>query len=212
LCSRGFVERGRKGELFARLLLLLLAHDALYRKAMLAAPAPPPLALSPPLPPPAAAAVMSPLPPLPPLPPPPLPTAAMLPPLTPASFSVRDFLASLYAADYAGYVAVIDDGVLDARLNFTHFAVTEELLTPGVLPALLRDLLRCRAALQLSFLQPVVDVLLPAFCGSDDEPLDPDTCIANWLQIKNQQTATSPSSILNLEVRHCFHRPLQARQ
>ncbi len=96
-------------------------------------------------------------------------------------------------------MSVIEDGVLNARLNFTHFAVREELLTTAVQPALLRDLLRCRAALQLSFLQEVMDVLLPAFCGSDAEPLDLDKCIALRLQIKNQQTATSPSRVLNLK-------------
>jgi hypothetical protein len=109
--QRGFVERGLKGELFARL-LLLLAHDVLYQQALVAA---------------------WPLPPSP-------PAAAM--PLTPASFSALNFLTSLYAADFGGYVSVIEDGVLSARLNFTHFAVTEELLTPAVQPALLRDLLK----------------------------------------------------------------------
>jgi hypothetical protein len=158
--QKGFVERGLKGELYARL-VCCVANDALYRKSLLAA------------------------------------AKENAPPRT-ASYTLRSFLLSLYGKEQASYINLMDATLLNTRLNFTHFAVTEKHLTPGVLPTLLRDLLRCRAALQLCFQQQYVDLLIPGYQGREDEELDPGKCVYIGIQVKNKIAATLPRSVLEV--------------
>jgi hypothetical protein len=154
--QKGFLDQGLKGELYARL-LLVLAQDALYKKAV---------HLSPP---------------------------------TTSSYTVRQFLTSLLN-NFESYVNVIDPTILEARLNFTHFAVTEEPLRAEAMPALLRDLLRTRAALQLCFRQPLIDVLIPIYRGGPDDALCPDRFSHISIQVKNRfDDASTPTSVLKLE-------------
>jgi hypothetical protein len=166
--QKGFFDRGLKGELYARL-LLLLAQDALYKTTV------------------------------------PMTVRAS------SSFSVRQFLTHLLN-NFESYVEVIDPAILDARLNFTHFAVTEEPLRVNVMPALLRDLLRTRAALQLCFRQPLIDVLIPIYCGDADEELRLERCSHISLQVKSwDDEASTPKSILGVEFPEDFAAESEAK-
>jgi hypothetical protein len=174
--QRGFVEKGLKGELYARL-LLIVAQDLLYKRACGAAAA-------------AGAAVAD---------------------ARTASYTLHEFLASLFGRDFGDYAGVMDAKLLQSRLNFTHFAVTDEPLTAEVLPELLPDLLRCRAALQLCFRQPYIDILIPAYQGSEDEELDPEKCVYVCFQIKNQAECTTPDAVLERKFKKVV-RPAQLRR
>jgi hypothetical protein len=132
-----------------------------------------------------------------------------MPPRT-ASYTLRRFLLSLYGKEHAAYIDVIESVLLDTRINFTHFAVTEEPLTPDVLPTLLRDLLRSRAALQLSFGQEYIDLIIPGYQGLEDEELDPQKCVYVGVQIKAKSKATLPRSVLKVDF-HNIDPPFEAR-
>jgi hypothetical protein len=169
--EKGFVEKGLKGELYARL-MCCIANDALYRQSLLAA------------------------------------AKENAPPHT-ASYTLRDFLLSLYGIQHGTYLDVMDSELLDTRINFTHFAVTEENLRPDVLPTLLRDLLRCRAALQLSIQQEYIDIIIPGYQGLEDEELDPQKCVYVGIQIKAKTKATLPRNVLEVDF-HDVDPPAEA--
>ncbi len=175
--QRGFIDKGLKGELFARL-LAVAAQDALYKRACRAAAT----------------------------------EDGSAPDARTASYTLCSFLACLYGNDFGTYAAVMDKKLLDTRINFTHVTVTEELLTPAVLPTLLRDLLRCRAALQLCSLQPYIDLLIPGYQGAEDEELDPDKCVYIGIQVKNREAdSTTPDAVLQRSFQK-VSRPAQPRQ
>jgi hypothetical protein len=151
LLHQGLIEKGLKGELFSRL-LLILAHDSLYRTI--------------------SSSVLE---------------------LDMPTFAVKDFLLALYAPDYHSFILMIEAQILEARMNFTHFALTSTNLLPGdVTIGLCHDLLRRRAALQLNFNNPTFDQLIPIYFGREEDPFDRSKCGAIVIQNKNREAATSP--------------------
>jgi hypothetical protein len=113
------------------------------------------------------------------------------------SFTVRAFLEALYAnANGHKSTMKIDLKILEARMNFTHFATTRENLCPEVLSDLLVDLLRRGAALQLAPAQPKYDILIPIYLGKEDEVLEPSKCSCIVVQVKNRIKTTTPGKIL----------------
>jgi hypothetical protein len=76
--------------------------------------------------------------------------------------TVKDFLLALYASNHHELMQNIDDQILQAKMNFTHFASTNEDLLPGdPTISLCHDLLRRCAALQLSHDNSAFDQLIP---------------------------------------------------
>jgi len=170
LLEKGLVEKGLKGELYARL-LLVLAHDCvrLGRGQVDESNREPQESES----------ISSP--------------KFMKP------FTVKDFLEALYVTGCHEYINRVDPKILGARMNFTHFIPTHENLSPEVLPDLLSDLLRRSAALQLAPCQPTYDILLPIYFGEENEPLDPSKCGCVMIQVKNRDAATTPKAIFQEE-------------
>jgi hypothetical protein len=155
LLEKGLIEKGRKGELYARL-LLILAHDWVRWAQHLRPDRNP---------------VFKPF------------------------FTVSDFLMALYAEDHHPSIWQISPQILEARMNFTHFVPAYEGLTPEVIPALCRDLMRRSAAMQLSSNQVTYDLLIPVYYGKEDEKFDLSNCGVILVQVKNQVEATTPQSI-----------------
>jgi len=154
LLQQGLIEKGVKGELYSRL-LLILAHDSLRGALGLAN----------------------------------MPT-----------FTVEDFLMALYAPDHHNFIQMIDIRILQARMNFTHFASTNKDLLPGdPTSALCHDLLRRCAALQLSPNNPAFDQLIPIYFGHDGDPFDRSKCGAIVIQNKNKGAATTPDYVFGEE-------------
>ncbi|KAI9779500.1 MAG: hypothetical protein M1839_007308 [Geoglossum umbratile] len=116
------------------------------------------------------------------------------------TFTVKDFLLALYAPDHHDFIQMIDVQILQARMNFTHFATTNENLLPGD-PTLdlCHDLLRRCAALQLSHNNPAFDQLIPIYFGKDEEEFDRSKCGAIVIQNKNKGAATTPDHIFGEE-------------
>jgi hypothetical protein len=161
LIEKGIVEKGLKGELYARL-MFILAHDWIRcrRKQELQAThsdrKPDPYFLT--------------------------------------TFTVEEFLMTLYVEEHES-IAKIDERILRARMNFTHFVTTHKNLRPEVLSNLFVDLLRRSAALQLGPVQPTYDILIPIYFGDESEPLDPSECGCIVAQVKNRDVGTTPSAI-----------------
>jgi hypothetical protein len=164
LIEKGIVEKGLKGELYARL-VLILAHDRIRRpqaqqqnnQEFQGTHSVDPAIYS----------------------------------LT--TFTVREFLTSLYASNK--FFEEIDGTILQARMNFTHFASTHESLRPDVISNLLVDLLRRSAALQLGPVQATYDILIPIYFGDKNKPLDPSECGFIVVQVKNRDAGTTPKAI-----------------
>jgi hypothetical protein len=165
LIEKGIVEKGLKGELYARL-VLILAHDRIRRLQEQNNQEfegtdsdeevdPDPYSLT--------------------------------------TFTVREFLMALYGSNK--FFEKIDGTILQARMNFTHFASTHESLRPDVISNLLVDLLRCSAALQLSPVQATYDILIPIYFGDESEPFDPSECGLIVVQVKNSDGGTTPKAI-----------------
>src|SRR5207248_8689286 len=87
------------------------------------------------------------------------------------SFTVKELLGVLYDKNNES-IMKIDQKILEARMNFTHFVPAHEGLRPEVLSDLFVDLLRRGAALQLAPCQPTYDILIAIYFGREDEPLD----------------------------------------
>ena len=154
LLQQGLIEKGLKGELFSRV-LLILAHDSLRG----------------------------------------VPGLAVIP-----TFTVKDFLLALYASNHHELVENIDDQILQAGMNFTHFTSTNEDLLPGEPTiSLCHDLLRRCAALQLSQDNPAFDQLIPIYFGDGESPFDRSKCGAIVIQNKNKGAATTPDYIFDEE-------------
>jgi hypothetical protein len=105
------------------------------------------------------------------------------------TFAVGDFLRTLY--DDCRSFEKIDPSILCARMNFTHFVATHENLRPTILSRLLIDLLRRSAALQLGPVQPTYDILIPIYFGDESKPLDPSECGFIVVQVKNRDEGTT---------------------
>jgi hypothetical protein len=112
------------------------------------------------------------------------------------SFTVREFLEALYAEKGHESIMKIDSKILDARMNFTHFTLTQENLCDEVLEALFVFLLRRGAALQLAPAQPTYDILIPIYLGEEDEALELSKCSCIVIQVKNRVETTTPEAIL----------------
>ena len=179
LLGKGLIEKGLKGELYARL-LLILAHDWVRcrkRQVSLLNREPPqePQSISSRTPNPESS------------------------PKFMKSFTVKDFLEALYVKGYHKSINVVDPQILGARMNFTHFVPAYANLSPQDLPDLLSDLLRRSAALQLAPNQPTYDMLLPIYFGGENEPLDPSKCGCVMIQVKNKNDPSTPRAIFKEE-------------
>jgi hypothetical protein len=111
-----------------------------------------------------------------------------------ATFTVREFLMTLYGERHRS-IANIDERILRARMNFTHFVPTHENLRPEFLSNLFVDLLRRSAALQLGPVQATYDILIPIYFGDESERLDPFECGCIVVQVKNRDVGTTPSAL-----------------
>ena len=155
LFRQGLIEKGLKGELFSRL-VIILAQDWIREKN---APSR-------------------------------SPKIEIIP-----SFSVKEFLETLYAEDHHHAFESIPVKILDGRLNFTHFTSAHENLTPDVISSLCHDLLRRCAALQLAPGQPTYDQLIPFYCGDESEDFQASKYGVIMIQDKNRTVATTPDHI-----------------
>ena len=150
LLDKALVEKGLKGELYARF-LLTLARDCVWKVQSRQTP----------------------------------------------TFTVDEFLTSLYAGNYHERVRCIPTKLRRARMNFSHFVPTGEPLRSDVLPELLHDLLRRSAGMQLASNQPTYDIIIPIyFSDSKTRPFDESKCGVILIQVKNKGDATTPQSIL----------------
>jgi hypothetical protein len=110
------------------------------------------------------------------------------------TFTVGAFLTTLYAEKHK-FIAKIDQRILQAKMNFTHFIPTHGNLNPATLSDLFVDLLRRSAALQLGPVQATYDMLIPIYFGDENEPLDPKECGCIVVQVKNREKATTPRTL-----------------
>jgi hypothetical protein len=79
-------------------------------------------------------------------------------------------------------------------MNFTHFTHTDVHLEGSTMPDLLHILLRRQAALQLAFYQPVWNILIPVYFGDLEKDFDPTHASAILIQVRNRDTP-SPVSL-----------------
>lgn len=121
-------------------------------------------------------------------------------------FTVRDFLMSLYASDHHKIIKRIDSRILEARMNFTHFATTTKNLLPGGPTVdLCHDLLRRCAALQLNHGNPIFDQLIPIYFNygkkeeEREEEFDRSKCGVIIIQNKNKPVQYTPASLFGEE-------------
>lgn len=151
LLDKGLIDKGLKGELYSRF-LLILAQDWLRTE-----------------------------------------NASLLKSVP--TFTVQQFLKSLYAKDHYESILLLPSEILDARMNFNHFVPASENLSREVIPELLHDLLRRSAGMQLAHDQPTYDIMIPIYFGDPDEPFEVSCCGVIQVQVKNKEQATTPSSI-----------------
>ncbi|KAL3711853.1 hypothetical protein TMatcc_000546 [Talaromyces marneffei ATCC 18224] len=119
------------------------------------------------------------------------------------TFKVRDFLHELYATEYHQIIDEIEEGILDAHMNFLSFSSTAEYLTGRSFQNLCYTLLRRSSALQLAPQQRTYDQLLPFYVGNPDEPFDTKKVGAILVQVKNRMTSSS----IDLILKQCFQWP-----
>jgi hypothetical protein len=105
-----------------------------------------------------------------------------------STFTVYEFLGSLFAEKHHPLMRRIQEQILKAKLNFNY-------LSPGIFPDLCHDLLRRSAAFQLCENQATYDQLIPIYFGDGQKSFDPSQCGAILIQNKNQKRATTPYSI-----------------
>ncbi|KAF8458608.1 hypothetical protein BGX38DRAFT_1138686 [Terfezia claveryi] len=72
-----------------------------------------------------------------------------------------------------------------ARMNLNHFTSTGTSLLRENVPELLHELLRQSAGLQLAFNQPAWDILVPLYFGQEEMPFDRNFVSALAIQVKN---------------------------
>jgi hypothetical protein len=166
LLDKGMINKGLKGELYSRF-VLVLAHDCIQLKSS-------PLASIPRL-----------------IPPPKLTLKETLK----SPFTVKEFLMALYSNEHHGSLQHILPEILQAKMNFNHFIPAGENLSFEDVPKLLRDLLRRNAGLQLVEGQPTYDILVPIYFGDPAEPFDISYCGVILIQTKNKNIATRPDDV-----------------
>jgi hypothetical protein len=86
--------------------------------------------------------------------------------------------------------AMLKDVFEKGHVNFTHFTHTSVSLQYPRMPELLHLLLRQQQALQLSFTEPAFDLLIPVYFGNLDEDFDPAHVTAIVLSIKCRISAS----------------------
>ena len=77
------------------------------------------------------------------------------------------------------------DRMGNAYINFTHFVTTDRNLESDDTVELAHDLLRRCAALQLNFVQPAWDILIPVYYGNPRMRFEPDNVSVIVIQVKN---------------------------
>ncbi len=112
-------------------------------------------------------------------------------------FTVSDFLKSLYGENNNKEVQQIANEILQAKMNFTHFVPTSEQLSSDLFPTLCHDLLRRSAALQLCENQVTYDQLIPIYFGNEQGTFEPSQCGVILIQNKNRESATTIASMFN---------------
>ena len=83
----------------------------------------------------------------------------------------------------------IDELIGEAKMAFNHFTSTDRVLNPRHIPQMLHDLLRQCAALQLAFSQPAWDLIVPMYYGAADDAFGEQYVSAIFIQIKNTKQA-----------------------
>jgi hypothetical protein len=78
----------------------------------------------------------------------------------------------------------------NAVLNFSHFTSTDQCLKRDTIRDLLHNLMRQQAALQLCHGQIHWDLLIPIYFGKPSAPFDPSALSAVVVQVKNRHRAT----------------------
>jgi hypothetical protein len=171
LFKGGLVEKGLKGELYARL-MLILAHDWVrLAKGLPTSASSDPTSRS----------RLNVVP-------------KSVPELMP-TFTVSDLLKGLYADDYHTSIDQLPGDILEARMNFTHFVPAYENLGPKIVPELCQDLLRRCAAMQLAFSQPTYDLFLPVYFGKVEDEFKVSECGFVVVQVRNKKRATTLEDI-----------------
>jgi hypothetical protein len=77
-----------------------------------------------------------------------------------------------------------------AVMNFSHFTSTDQHLRPETIRDLLHNLMRQQAALQLCHGQQYWDLLIPIYFGEPSAPFDPSALSAIVVQVKNRHRST----------------------
>lgn len=154
LLDMGIIEKGLKGELYARM-MLILAQDCARRQKK---------------------------------------QSANEKPTFRPYITIREFLQALYGDSHHADLGKIDDKVLGAYINFTHFTSAGEDVKSDDVPALCRDLLRRQAAMQLDPSQPTYDIFIPAQIDTDE--FDTGKIVSVVVQVKNKAKPVSPQHIL----------------
>jgi hypothetical protein len=107
------------------------------------------------------------------------------------TFTVRQFLVSLYGTDHKDRISLIPAALLNSVMNFTHFVCAKYGLPADEIPRMCHDLLRRTAALQLADNQADIDLLIPIYTGDPHQPSDEAKCHWIGVQTKNQEAATT---------------------
>lgn len=111
-------------------------------------------------------------------------------------FSVKSFLEALFSEEYHEHINLIEQTILDAKLNFLMFTSTNRHLSKDCFGKLCYTLLRRSAALQCTFNQESHDLFIPFYCGDPSEPYDLSEAGVILVQIKNREREQSPGILL----------------
>jgi hypothetical protein len=172
LLSRGLVEKGMKGELFARLLCILARDIHLKATANLADP------LADPFP---YAKTFS--------------VNDFLQSLFGSGWfeEIKQFepWVSQTRASKGSKSTSFYNAFEKGSMNFTHFANAGFSLQEKGMSDLLHMLLQQQQALQLAFLQRTFDILIPIYFGDLDQDFDPARTSAVVISVKNRRTASN---------------------
>lgn len=111
--------------------------------------------------------------------------------------TVETFLESLYGTDENRVLkAKLPREILDAHLNFLQFCTATPNLEADILPKLLVEMLRRRAALQLASNQQDYDLLIPLYFGDVETAVQEEECGVLLVQVKARGVHTATSAIV----------------
>ena len=161
LFSKGLVDKGLKGELFSRLLLVLA------RDVVLANNLPQDFRWSQHF-----------------------PLSKFLETLYASKF-IQDLESPRREKRRQSSATTLPGSFSSAVLNFSHFTSTDQCLKRDTIRDLLHNLMRQQAALQLCHGQQYWDLLIPIYFGEPSAPFDPSALSAVVVQVKNRHDATS---------------------